>query len=154
MRRKDKELESESVNEILSSGEYGILSTAGKNSQPYGVPLNYVYKENSIYFHCAEEGYKLDNIGDNPKVAFCVVGKTKIISQNFTTAYESVIAFGKAIEVKGNKKKNILLWLLEKYSPDFIDTGKIEIKKHYKAVKIIKIQISEKRGKISYKNKL
>ena len=35
---------------------------SGEDGYAYGVPLNYVYVDNSIYFHCAKEGHKLDNI--------------------------------------------------------------------------------------------
>ena len=47
---------------LLTKGSYGILSTIGKDGFPYGVPLNYTYLENSIWFHCGINGHKLDNI--------------------------------------------------------------------------------------------
>ena len=43
--------------------------------QPYAVPLSYVFHDQCIYFHCATEGHKLDNIRANPAVSFCVVGQ-------------------------------------------------------------------------------
>lgn len=47
---------------ILDVAEFGVLSTIGNDGQPYGVPLNYIYKDRAIYFHCAVAGQKLDNI--------------------------------------------------------------------------------------------
>jgi uncharacterized protein len=99
IRRKDREITTREAIEILNSAEYGVLSTVGKDGQPYGVPLSYVYRNSSIYFHCALIGQKLDNITDNPKVSFCVVGKTKVLPDKFATEYESAVAFGFASEV-------------------------------------------------------
>ncbi len=62
MRKKDREVLGEDIEKILTNGEYGVLATVGENGYPYTVPLSYVYQDNSIYFHCAKEGHKLDNI--------------------------------------------------------------------------------------------
>jgi uncharacterized protein len=147
IRRKDREISIREAIEILVSAEYGVLSTVDKDGQPYGVPLSYVYKNDSIYFHCALNGQKLDNITNNPRVSFCVVGKTKILPEKFATEYESAVAFGLASEVYGNERYNALLWLLEKYSPDFIEEGKQYIELKDKATKVFKIEISHVSGK-------
>ena len=132
---------------MLSKGDYGILSTIGKNGQPYGIPLNYVYKDNSLYFHCARIGHKLENIRNNPKVSFCVVGETNILPAEFSTEYESVIAFGVASEAQGEERISALQWLIEKYSPGFIEEGKKYIEEKNKATKVIKIEIGHISGK-------
>ena len=147
IRRKDREITTREAIEILDSAEYGVLSTVGKDGQPYGVPLSYVYRNSSIYFHCALIGQKLDNIADNPRVSFCVVGKTKVLPFKFATEYESAVAFGLASEVYGNERYNALVWLLEKYCPDFVDEGKQYIGLKDKATKVIKIEISHVSGK-------
>ena len=51
---------------------------------------------------------------------FCVVRNTKILPGEFATEYESVIAFDVASEAKGTEWENVLLWILEKYSPEYI----------------------------------
>jgi uncharacterized protein len=147
IRRKDREITTRETIEILASAEYGVLSTVGKDGQPYGVPLSFVYKNNSIYFHCALIGQKLDNITDNPRVSFCVVGKTKVLPDKFAIEYESAIAFGLASEVYGNERYNALVWLLERYCLDFIEDGKEYIELKDKATKVIKIEISHISGK-------
>lgn len=147
MRKKNREIEIKEAITLLSKGDYGILSTIGKNGQPYGVPLNYVYKDNSLYFHCARTGHKLENIENNPKVSFCVVGETNILPAEFSTEYESVIAFGVASEAQGEERISALQWLIEKYSPGFIEEGKIYIEKKNKTTTVIKIEISHISGK-------
>jgi len=66
---------SEETDRLLQVGVYGVLSTAGSGGLPYGVPLNYVYHKNVIYFHCAVDGLKLDLLNQNNMVSFCVVDK-------------------------------------------------------------------------------
>ncbi|MDK2829867.1 MAG: uncharacterized protein PWP67_2693 [Clostridium butyricum] len=116
MRRKDRQLDIKEVIEILEKCNYGILSTVGENGYAYGVPISYIYKNNSIYFHCATEGQKLDNLKNNNKVSFCVVGQTCILPDKFSTKYESVIIFGRANEVFEDEKNMALLETLNPHS--------------------------------------
>ena len=149
MRRKDKAIETDEAITLLKNCEYGILSTVGSDGQPYGVPLNYVYKDGHIYFHSALTGHKIDNINQSPKVSFCVIGDTKVLPALFGTEYISAMAFGVASEVHGPERHDALLWLLEKYSANFIEEGKAYIEKHDKATKVIKIRVERISGKIS-----
>ena len=82
--------------------------------------MNYAYKDNCIYFHCALIGHKIDNIENNPKVSFCVVGDTKVLPSEFSTDYVCAVAFGVASELQGTERYNALVLLLEKFSPDFM----------------------------------
>ena len=147
VRRKDREIEPHEALELLSNCEYGVLSTVGKDGQPYGVPVSYAYKDNRLYFHCALDGHKIENIENNPKVSFCVVGDTKVLPDKFATEYESAVVFGIASELHGVERNNALLWLLEKYSPAFIEEGKIYIDQKDNATKVIKIVIGHMSGK-------
>jgi hypothetical protein len=147
IRRKDREIYDNETKELLSKCEFGILSTVGTDGQPYGVPLSYVYKNNGIYFHCATNGHKIENIENNPRVSFCVVGKTKILPEKFATEYESAVAFGVASEIQGVERQNALLWLLEKYSPDYVDEGQKYIEQKDKVTKVVKIEIAHISGK-------
>ncbi len=147
LRRKDREINSQEAIELLNSAEYGVLSTVDEDNQPYGVPLNFVYKNKHIYFHCALSGQKLDNIENNAKVSLCIVGNTKVLPAEFSTEYASVMAFGVASEVEGAERRNALLWMIEKYSPAFIEEGKLYIAQMEKATKVFKIEINHISGK-------
>ncbi len=68
IRRIDRAISEEEAKDILKKGEYGILSTISKEGQPYGVPLSYSYAGNIIYFHCALEGHKVDNVRENESI--------------------------------------------------------------------------------------
>lgn len=147
VRRSDREIPIQEAKEILDNAEYGIFSTVSKDGQPYGLPLNYVYKNESLYFHCAMSGHKLENIEHNAKVSFCVVGKTKVLPEKFATEYESAVVFGVASEVHGAERHDALLWLLEKYCSDYIEEGKQYIEQKDKATKVFKIAIDRISGK-------
>ncbi len=147
MRRQDRKTGNEEAAAILTAGEYGILSTVGDNGYAYGVPLSYAYSNGSIYFHCASEGHKLDNIKHNNKVSFCVVGATEVLPESFSTKYESVIVFGKASEVYDDEKREALMAILKKYSPGFMDKGIEYLKSDSCKTKIIKIEIEHMTGK-------
>ena len=65
---------------------------------PYVVPMNFGYHEQALYFHCANEGKKLQLIAQNPKVAFEITEenqlKTGLKSCEWTTAYRSIMGIG------------------------------------------------------------
>jgi uncharacterized protein len=147
MRRKDRQIAEEEVLQLLASGEYGVLSTADKDGQPYGVPLNYVYRDHGIYFHSALTGHKLDSMAENPKVSFCVVGPTKVLPDQFSSEYESAVIFGTASVVVGAERESALMWLLEKYAPENLEEGKRFIGEMGSATKVIKITIDHLSGK-------
>ncbi|WP_371371650.1 pyridoxamine 5'-phosphate oxidase family protein [Sporomusa aerivorans] len=148
MRRSDRQISNEDAIQILKKCEFGVLSTVNKDDFPYGVPLSYVYADGIIYFHCANEGYKLDNIAANSKVSFCVVGDKKTLPEKFTTSYESVIVFGQVSLVEGREKQEALLALVEKYAPDFMEKGKIYAGKSSEATTVIKLAVEHMTGKV------
>ena len=125
MRRKEKMIPQEEVMEILASAEYGVLSTVSADGVPYGVPVNFAYDDGAIYFHCAKEGHRLSNLAANDNVCFTVIDSVELMPEKFNTKYRSVIAFGKASSVEDEEgKKKALLKIIEKLSPDFIESGK------------------------------
>lgn len=147
MRRKDRQLGKEEAMELLQQGVYGVLSMVGENGYGYGVPLNYAYRDNAIYFHCAKEGFKLDNMNRNEKVSFCVVTEATVLAKTFTTKYASCIAFGRAKEVTGDEKAMGLFALIEKYSPEFLEEGKAYIGRALDVTHVFKMEIEEMTGK-------
>lgn len=147
MRRQDRQITQQESIEILQKGEYGILSMCTPTNEGYGIPLNYAYDGNNLYFHCAKEGSKLDYLRNNPKVSFCVVGETKVMPSQFGTLYESVIVSGYTSEVEGTEKNEALKQLIEKYSGNFIKEGKEYIEKLIEKVTVIKLTIESLNGK-------
>lgn len=147
MRRFDRSMTNEESQELLKRGEYGVLSTVDTEGQPFGTPLNYVFYDGSIYFHSAVEGTKLDNIENNPRVCFTVVGETELDPKDFSTNYESVMAFGKVSIVESGDEYKILMEFIKKYSPDFMKEGEAYIKAAIDKVLVIKIEVDALSGK-------
>ncbi|AFM24346.1 pyridoxamine 5'-phosphate oxidase family protein [Desulfomonile tiedjei] len=71
MRRKHCEItDHQQIERILASTNVGRLATNGADGYPYITPVNFVYHQEKIYFHCAKKGEKLDNMARDPKVCF------------------------------------------------------------------------------------
>ena len=150
IRRKNKSLTKEECINILKSAPSGVLATLGDDNYPYAVPLNFVYKDNKIYFHCANKGHKLDAIKNNSKVSFCVVDSEEVIPDKFTTDYRSVILFGKARIIEDNEEKaKTILYLCEKYSPNQKDNWQETIKNSIDRFLMVEIAIEHISGKQS-----
>lgn len=147
MRRSDRSIEKEEALHILKKSEYGVLSTVGPDNQPYGVPVNFCIIDNSIYFHCAIEGHKVDNFTYNPKVSFCVIGKTCVLPSKFGTEYESTIIFGLLSEVFDNEKQKALEELLHKYSNKYFLEGLKYIDALKEKTRVFRITIETVTGK-------
>ena len=71
MRRRHSEITDPlEINRILSAATIGRMATLGADGYPYITPVNYVYTNACIYFHCALKGEKLDNIAREDRVCF------------------------------------------------------------------------------------
>ena len=147
MRRRDRAITEEEARALLHKAEYGVLSTVSEEGKPYGVPLNFCVINHCIYFHCAVEGRKIDNLERNKSVSFCAVGKTEILPDKFSTEYESVIASGEVEEVLNANKQIALEGLLHKYSPEHMDKGREYIESLREKTRVFKLTISSLSGK-------
>jgi len=148
MRRKKQFLPKESAEKMLKDGSTGVLAVSGDDGYPYAVPLNYVYENGRIYFHCARSGHKLDAIRRSSKVSFCVVDKDKIVPDIFATNFRSVIAFGRAKEVDDDAERAQVMRLLNsKYAPGFPEEGEKEIQKDWNFLSVIRMVVEHLTGK-------
>ena len=147
MRRVDRQMSEAEAKELLERGEFGILATVDSTGQPYGVPLNYVYFNDAVYFHCALIGKKLNDIAANPQVCFTVVGNTQVLPDKFATNYESVMVFGAAAIVEASERNAMFEALIQKYSAAFIEAGHAYIEKFQAATQVVKISVAHITGK-------
>ena len=147
MRRQDRKISKEEAIEILLIGEYGVLSMCTPTNEGYGIPINYAFVGDNIYFHCAPEGSKIDFLNYNNRVSFCVVGKTEILPSKFGIIYESAIASGCISNVSDEEKREALMHIIQKYSGDYIQEGIEYIDKYYSRVHVLKLSIETLTGK-------
>jgi len=89
------------------------------DGRPYVVPLNYVYAEGRIIFHCALAGKKLDYIRANPQVCFTVghqAGRVHDHVQDLCQLdSDSVICYGRARIVGSVKERKALLDIFNRH---------------------------------------
>ena len=76
MRRKDLALSQEATLALIDAKDYAVLSLTDPDGRAYGVPLDYVRKEDSLYFHGAREGRKVEAMKINPWACAVILGDT------------------------------------------------------------------------------
>lgn len=148
--RRDKRqiLDKKESVEILKKASSGVLSVLGDEDYPYGVPLSFAVKDNTIYFHCMSEGHKIDAIRKHDKVSFTVIDTDQIVPEEYTTYYRSVIAFGRARIVDTFDEKFTAHYeLVAKYCPDYLEGSYENNKESFNAMAVVAIDIEHISGK-------
>ena len=95
MRRFKQQLSEEECVEILKTQPRGVLAVLGDGGYPYTVPLDFVYDDGKLYFHCAKEGHKMDAVRSCDKVSFCVLDEGRQEENDWWYHFRSVIVFGR-----------------------------------------------------------
>lgn len=149
MRRKRQTLSSEECAAILNDGTSGVLALSGDDGYPYAVPISYVYDGEKIYFHSAKAGQKLDSIKRNAKASFCVIDQDRIIPEEYTTYFRSVIVFGQIRIIEDEcEKRTAIEKLAVKYAPDDTQAGRQNaIDREWKPLCMLEMRIAHMTGK-------
>lgn len=119
MRRFKQQTTDEECTDILKNAKRGILAVLGDEGYPYTVPLDYVYEDGHIYFHCAKEGHKLDAVRGCDKASFCVLSDGELEPDDWWYHFTSVVCFGRVhIVEEENLTADKLRALGRKYFPN------------------------------------
>ena len=97
MRRFKQQLSHEECIEILKTQPSGVLAVLGDDDYPYTLPIDFIYNEetNTICFHGAREGHKIDAIRKHDKVSFCVYDEGYRKEGEWALNIKSVVIFGR-----------------------------------------------------------
>lgn len=111
--------ELEKMEQILQHAEVGRLALS-RDNLPYIIPLNFLYWDGKIAFHCGWKGKKLDLIAKNNACCFEIDEFMGEVTYHYDSLchldYDSVLAFGTArIENDNETKKEIFQRLHAKY---------------------------------------
>ena len=148
MRRKEKAISKNEIEEVMSNAEYGILSTISEDGTPYGTPLNFAYTDDVIYFHSATEGHKIDNIRHGSSACFNVVDSVMLMPADFNTQYRSVTVFGRiSIVDNDEEKRKGISAIADKLSPDFHKEGLEYIQRAFNDMHVLKLEVEHITGK-------
>lgn len=126
MRRKEREVrDSESIEEIISGSDVCRIAFAD-NNVPYIVALNFGYSGGNqpcLYFHCANEGRKLEMMEINNYVCFQMETDHKVYGGekgcDWGMKYSSVVGYGNISVVTDEvSRKKGLDCLMRHYAGD------------------------------------
>lgn len=148
MRRKEKAISQDEILDVLNNVEYGILSTISGDNTPYAMPMNFAYKDNALYFHCALEGHRIENIKSNNKACFNVIDSVMLMPKDFNTKYRSVIISGEIniVEELTEKRAGIEA-IVAKLSPEYKKEGLEYIERAFNKMHVLKLDIENMTGK-------
>jgi nitroimidazol reductase NimA-like FMN-containing flavoprotein (pyridoxamine 5'-phosphate oxidase superfamily) len=112
MRRKDREITDLSeIQSIIRKADVCRIALVD-NNQPYMVTLNFGYQQGNpsiLYFHCANEGRKLDIIAKNNITCFQMDVDHELITAKkacgFTMHFKSIVGYGKIYKVTDKQEK-------------------------------------------------
>lgn len=148
MRRKDREMPKEFAEHIADICDYAVLATVNKDGTPYCIPISIVRDNDLIYFHCAKEGQKIENMKAQPEVCICCSGEVSFMKTEFSLEFESAVMKGRAEEVRSDQEKiHALRLICQRYCPEYMYAFDEEISRSLQYTGIWKVHIREITGK-------
>lgn len=142
---------SDEIVDILKNGKYTTISMCS-NNEPYIITLSYGYdhENNSLYFHSAKQGLKLDFIKSNPNVCATVIEDGGYIIGECGHKYRTVVFRGNMTIVNDIDEKkhgmNILLTHLES-DPVVIKEKLVKSEGYDSKMEVLKLSIVQITGK-------
>lgn len=148
MRRQDLVLDLDASLKVVDQNHFAVLCLKDPEQRPYGVPLDYVRKENALYFHGAKEGRKVSSMKANPWACAVIIGENEIIAEKFGRKYQSVIVEGSIEFIDDPEiKRQVMNWVVQKKSPDNLEKGQKIIDRMLDRVLIYKMNMDVISGK-------
>lgn len=135
--------------DVFDRAPFVTVSMSRPDGTPYGLPLSLIRSDgHTFYFHCADEGDKLDCIRSNPVVSLSAVSrcapKFETDKENFTMYYDSAIASGKAEVVTDKAEKTMALRLLcQRFLPKFMEYFDDAVKRSIDRTTVVRITLTE-----------
>ena len=150
MRRKDREITDLALIEDVIRNSLVCRLGMSRNDQPYVVPLCFAYSDNTLYFHSAGEGLKLEILQQNPNVCVEFDIDHEVVQDEkpckWGMKYRSVIGFGKGSLVENlEEKKKGLDAIMQHYSGRSFEY----VEPAVDSTVIIKVEIESMTGKKS-----
>ena len=110
MRRSDRAItDPQELESVLREGAVCRMGLCDEG-KPYVVPMNYGYRDGSVFLHSAAEGRKIDILRRNPNVCLEFEKDVELVPAeaacSFSMKYRSVIASGKAVFLEGTEEKS------------------------------------------------
>jgi uncharacterized protein len=152
MKKFEREIiDKEELLNVLRNGKYAVISMCRSN-EPYIVTLSYGYDEggNSLYFHSAKTGLKVDFVKENSKVCATVIVDGGYLPGECEHKYASVVFWGNMYVVEDlEEKKHALVTMIEHLEevPEPVKARLLQNDGVYEGVGILRLDIGEITGK-------
>lgn len=149
MRKSERQRDAAWALEVFDKAPYVTLSMVRPDDTPYGLPISLVRKDDAtFYFHCADEGEKIDCLKNNPVVSLSAVSRCtprfEEDKQNFTEYYNSAIAIGRAEFITDDTEKTEALRLLcQRFLPNYMNHFEAAINRSLARTTVIRITLTE-----------
>ena len=149
MRKSQRQRDAEWALEVFDKAPYTTVSMMRPDGTPYGLPLSLARRgSDTFYFHCADEGEKIDCLKANPMVSLSAVSrctpKFEEEKQNFTEYFHSAVALGRAEIVEDNEEKIEALRLIcQRFLPKYMDRFDEAIIRSLDRTTVVRISLSE-----------
>ncbi|MHA1671387.1 MAG: pyridoxamine 5'-phosphate oxidase family protein [Promethearchaeota archaeon] len=154
LRRKEKEITDKNLlDTIIIEGKYVTISMC-RESEPYVVSLSYGYdrEKNCLYFHCANEGLKIEFIKTNPLVCATIIKDRGYKMNECGHAYQSIVLRGNLIIIENIEEKkhgfDVLINHLEE-NLEKMKTKHLNNEKSYVNTCMLRLDIEEISGKVN-----
>jgi uncharacterized protein len=135
MRRSDRQVTGQAaLEEIIGRGVACHLALVAQG-EPYLVTLNYGYRADTLYFHCATSGKKIDILKACDRVCFSIVTQHELVvgelGCDFSMKYESIVGYGKARFIdEPQQKRQALDIIMAQYAEgsfEYTDEGRTAV---------------------------
>lgn len=150
MRRKEKEITDITAIEAIILRSSVCRLALSEDNHPYIVPLCFGYEDNTLYFHSAPHGKKLEILSKNNTVCFEFDIDRRIVEAEdacgWTMNYRSVIGFGKASIIGDPPEKlKALNAIIQHYAGNPLPYSEVKLK----GTVFIKVEIEKITGRES-----
>ncbi len=116
MRRKDREITDTWEMENILQAALVCRIAMNDEQAPYVVPVNFGYRDGSIYVHSAPEGKKIDLLQRDNRVCFEVETDLEVLTDDkpckWGMKFRSVIGHGKAFVLRNAEEKRDALGII------------------------------------------
>ena len=122
MRRSDREITDLATIRAIVRGCQVCRVGLAVDGEPYVVPVSFGFDGESVYFHTAKTGKKIDMMTANPRACVQFERNVELVTNpddacEWSFSYESVIGFGAVTEITGDREKHHALnRIMEQYS--------------------------------------
>lgn len=148
MRRKDRETSREDALQAVDGCIYATIAMVNEDGTPYCTPVSIAREGDTLYFHGADEGQKIDILRKNPNVSLSCVLHAENMKDQLSVKYFSANVQGTAREVSDEKEQLRALHLItERHVPTAMDQFAEELRIYGAHTSVWAVNIQEVTGK-------